>query len=124
MATTSLMTIEEFATLRDADGHFELIRGELREVAAAGRRHGVVGQRFNLRVGMYVETHGLGETYLSETGFVLFTGDRPVVVMPDVAFVRQERLVALDDADGFVSFPPDLAVEVRSPSDERAEIEE
>ena len=124
MAVTQLMTIEEFATLSDAAGHFELIWGEPREVAAAGRRHGVVGQRFNLRIGGFADERNLGETYISDTGFVLFSEPRPVIVMPDVAFVRRERLIGLDDPDGYLPFPPDLAVEVRSPSDERAEIEE
>jgi Uma2 family endonuclease len=36
---------------------------------------------------------------------------------PDIAFVRQERLAALPDADGFFAGPPDLAVEFISPND-------
>ena len=44
--------------------------------------------------------------------------------MPDVAFVRADRLPPLEELDGFVPFPPDLAVEVVSPTDRFVEVAE
>lgn len=52
------------------------------------------------------------------------SGERPVIVMPDIAFVRWDRLTLAGYPDGYIPFPPDLAVEVRSPSEERADVEE
>jgi Uma2 family endonuclease len=117
------MTIEEFAAMGEAEGHFELIRGELREVAAAGGRHGEIGTLFHFRITAFVLERRLGLVYTSDTGFVLDVGDRPVVVMPDVSFVRTDRLPPLEEREGFMP-RPDLAVEVRSPSDEPADIAE
>lgn len=124
MVTTRLLTIDEFATETPVDGRFELVRGELREVAAAGGLHGEVGSEFHVRIGGYGTYHGLGKTYLSETGFILARGERPIVVMPDVAFVRRERLPAPEDRVGYMPVVPDLVVEVVSPNDRYPEIAE
>jgi Uma2 family endonuclease len=44
---------------------------------------------------------------------------------PDAAFVSAERLAGLKLSDhGFFPGPPDLALEVLSPSDSKAEVEE
>lgn len=43
---------------------------------------------------------------------------------PDCAFVRRERVVAVGEAEGFWPGAPDLAVEVVSPSDSFADVEE
>ena len=63
----------------------------------------------------------LGETYLAETGFHLET-DPDHVLAPDVAFVTKEREEALPNEDGYFRGPPDLAVEVISPSDRYTEV--
>jgi Uma2 family endonuclease len=44
--------------------------------------------------------------------------------MPDVAFVRADRLPPLEEPDGFVPFPPDFAVEVVSPTDRFVDVAE
>src|SRR5918992_1681450 len=124
MAVTRPMTVEEFAALDGVDGSYELIRGELREVPPVGRRHGVVGSRFHVRIGAFVLERNLGETYISDTAFVFVAGEPPLIVKPDFSFVRRERLAGLENPDAVLPFPPDLAVEVRSPSDERAQVEE
>jgi Uma2 family endonuclease len=64
------------------------------------------------------EERGLGWAYPADAGFILFA-DRQTVRSPDAACVRLERLAA--EAEGFVPIPPDLAVEVLSPSDRMAE---
>jgi Uma2 family endonuclease len=121
---TRTMTIEEFTALSDADGRFELIRGELREVPPMGMRHGEVGSEFHWRLAVFARNERLGRVYTSDTQFVLAYGDRPSIVMPDVSFVRAERLPSREEREGIAPFPPDLAVEVRSPSQSRTEVEE
>ena len=124
MVATHVLTIAEFEALGCANERFELIRGVLREVPPMGMRHGEVGSEFHWRIAVYANQGRLGRVYTSDTHFILAYGDRPVIVMPDVSFVRADRLPPLNQRDGFAPFPPDLAVEVRSPSDERSEIEE
>jgi Uma2 family endonuclease len=43
---------------------------------------------------------------------------------PDLAFVRLERVKALESTRGFFPGSPDLAIEVLSPSDSFSEVEE
>ena len=62
-------------------------------------------------MGLHVRENQLGRLYPADTDFKL--GDR--LVKPDVAFVSSARLPA-DKRKAF-SIPPDLAVEVLSPSD-------
>ena len=123
MVTTKLMTVEEFEAMPSEDQRYELVRGELREVAAAGGRHGIIGSGVSGHLWQYTRPRRLGAVFNADTGFV-FSRDPAVVYMPDVAFVRAERLPAAEDLDGFIPFPPDLAVEVVSPSDRFVEVAE
>jgi Uma2 family endonuclease len=71
----------------------------------------------------HVTAHNLGAVYAAETGFFI-SSDPDTVRAPDVAFVRQERLDEVGDVDGYWPGAPDLAVEVISPNDTYAEVEE
>jgi Uma2 family endonuclease len=124
MVATRLMTVEEFEALNGDSGRYELIRGELREVPPMGMRHGEIGSIFHIRIGVFAQERRLGRVYTSDTCFILAHGQPAVIVMPDVAFVRADRLPPADQRDRYAPFPPDLAVEVRSPSQSRREIEE
>ena len=109
--------------LPDSGMRRELVRGEVREMAPAGKEHGNVAMKVGWRLGQYVETHHLGEAYAAETGFIL---DRnpDTVRAPDAAFVRQEVVEAIGSVRGFVPCAPDLAIEVVSPGDSYAEVQE
>ena len=122
MATRAkLMTAEELLEMPDAGFRYELVRGELVKMAPAGRIHGKRGNRVNYSLSAHVYENDLGETYLAETGFHLET-DPDHVLAPDIAFVSREREEATPDVDGFFPGPPDLAVEVVSPSDRLTEV--
>lgn len=103
------MTLDEFLE-KDVEG-FEYIKGELVPMSGASRRHG----RINVNILRYLDSQvynsKLGELYTSETSFKV--GER--VLKPDVAFVALERLDV--DEDKGLPIPPDLAIEVVSPSD-------
>ncbi|MBA2244708.1 MAG: Uma2 family endonuclease, partial [Gemmatimonadetes bacterium] len=66
-----LVTAEELLRMPDDGIRRELVRGELRTMPPAGRRHGKVAMRIGVRLGNFVEEHGLGEVYAAETGFKL-----------------------------------------------------
>lgn len=123
MATKAkLMTAEELLEMPDDGFRYELVRGVLRQMAPAGHTHGKRGNRVNHSLSAHVYSSGLGEVYLAETGFILETAP-DYVLAPDVSFVRQERVDAVGDGDGFFPGPPDLAIEVISPSDRYTEVE-
>lgn len=121
MATTKLMTAEDLLQLDDEPGRFDLIRGELIHMPPAGGTHGNLGARILARVWIHADAHQLGELYNSDTGFVL-ARDPDVVLSPDVAFVRMDRLPPKDRQEGFLELAPDLVVEVVSPSDRSREV--
>ncbi len=124
MATRAkLMTAKELLAMPDDGFRYELVRGELVKMAPAGRVHGKRGNRVNVSLSLYVYENNLGETYLAETGFHLET-DPDHVLAPDGAFVSREREEATPEAGGFFPGPPDLAVEVVSPSDRLTEVAE
>ena len=113
------MTAEELLAMPDDGMQHELVRGELTTMAPAGANHGRVSARIAIRLGNHVETHGLGVTFSSDTGFILFRGP-DTVRQPDASFVRHDR--DLDDR-GFFPGAPDLAVEVISPSDRFSDVQ-
>ena len=59
----------------------------------------------------HVDAHQLGLVFAAETGFIL-SRNPDTVRAPDVAFVTQGRIDALDDITGFVPLAPDLVAEV------------
>lgn len=115
------MTAEELFRLPDDNCWHELVRGELRRMAAAGFRHGAVIMNVAGPLSQHVKAHRLGVVCGAETGFVL-ERDPDTVLAPDVAFVRRERIPASGLPPTFWEGPPDLAVEVTSPGDTRREV--
>jgi len=115
MATTKLWTVEELERDGPPTGLWELIDGELVEVSPSGRAAAKLAVWIGHLLLGFVAPRRLGEVLGPDCGFVLFP-DRALVRAPDVAFVRAERLVDQDES-GFFHLAPDLAVEVRSPTD-------
>ena len=64
-----------------------------------------------------------GRAYSSNTGFLL-ERDPDYVLAPDAAFVRQERVDAVGEERGYFPGAPDLVVEVISPSDRYADVDD
>ena len=63
----------------------------------------------------FVWDHDLGEVY-DHSGFQM-TINPDTVLGPDIAFVSKDRLRAAGEYKGYWPGPPDIAVEVLSPSD-------
>ncbi|MCS6911512.1 MAG: Uma2 family endonuclease, partial [Anaerolineales bacterium] len=74
------------------------------------------GMRLAWRLAAFVESRNLGVVTLAETGFQL-SRDPDTVRAPDVAFIRSERWPK-KPPKGYLTFAPDLVVEVVSPNDE------
>ena len=108
------MTPEEFLE-NDVPG-YEYAKGELIPMSPATRRHGKISISIIRHLDRYVYENGLGELYTAETIFQV--GER--MMKPDVAFVSTDRLDV--DEDATFPIPPDLAIEVVSPSDAHSRV--
>ena len=124
MATTEqLVTAEELLCMPDDGFRYELVRGELRKMPPSSHHPSRMTMRVSIPLGAYVFDAGLGEMYSAEGGFRI-ASDPDIVRVPDAAYVRRERVEAAGEVQGFFPGPPDLAVEVISPSDTYSEVEE
>ncbi len=120
ISPTEIKTAEQLLKHCQAFDPCELVRGELVLMTPAGAYHGKIERRLSTQIGNCADTHGLGEVFSGDTGFLLETSP-DTVRAPDVAFVRAER-VPREPVEGFFPIPPDLAVEIRSPSDQNADV--
>jgi len=117
-------SLEEYTKIAQAGYRYELVEGKLEEMSPTGPKHGIVAGLLQIYLGAYVLENKLGRTFIAEAGFNLTpTLERKTVLAPDVSFVRAERLASLiKDDEGFMVGPPDLAVEVVSPSETRPKV--
>ena len=92
----------------------ELINGEVVEMSPSGRQASSIARRIGARLGDFVDENALGDVTTADGGYRL---DEDNMRVPDVAYVSNERLAAQDDPTKYVEGPPDLAVEVISPTD-------
>ena len=125
MATSSshaTMTAEELFERPDDGYRYELVAGSLVRMTPAGAEHGVVTARVAYVLQEYAFRHGGGVCCGAETGFMLRRAP-DVVRAPDAAFVAGERIPTTGVPKSYWPFAPDLAVEVPSPSDRRADLQ-
>ena len=110
------MTLEEFLE-QDVEG-YEYVKGELVPMAPPSREQGEISVNVIHYLYSYVYQQKLGRLYTAETTFQV--GER--VMKPDVAFVSTAQLTS-NKTKGF-PIPPELAVEVVSPSDVQSRVAE
>ena len=114
------MTADDLLAMPDDGFRYELVRGELIRMSPTAWGHGV----FALRIGGSMESHasarrlGVAST---DDGFLLGPDHMRA---PDVSFVCRERALDPNKPQGFFPGPPDIAVEVISPSDRLTEVAE
>lgn len=111
-----LLTAEEFQQLPDPPGGVrqELVRGVIVTMPPPGGQHGVCCSRIGRRLAAFVEDGDLGFVASNDTGFIS-ERDPDTVRGPDLSYWSRQRLPAVPE--GYVTVPPDLAVEVVSPND-------
>jgi Uma2 family endonuclease len=114
-----LVTAEELERFPNDDRRYELVNGRLIPMSPVSYLHGRTVVRFASLLERHVRAGRLGEV-VTEVGFKL-RSKPDTVRAPDVAFIRRERIPAVDPR-GFWNGPPDLAVEVLSPDDTPSEI--
>ncbi len=118
---TKLLTADDLLRL-DAEGvRGELIRGVLCETMATGIEHGRIVTSLVIELGTFVRPTALGTLVASDSG-VWLERDPDTVREPDIAFFSAERMPLNARITGYAEVPPDLVVEVASPSDSRREV--
>jgi Uma2 family endonuclease len=117
------MTLEAYERLPTADGYRdEVVRGRLvREPLPAGE-HGWLEIKLGHFLYEFVEPRGLGRVFGS-SGYILQRN--PLTLLgPDLSFVARDRLDAGYPSRHFREMAPDLAIEIASPSNRAAQLEE
>lgn len=123
MSIAQLMTADDLLHMPNDGFRYELIDGELHQMAPAGFEHGSVAMSVGSSLYQYVRTHQIGTVTTAETGFRLKI-DPDTVRAPDAAFITRERVEAAGEIKGYWFGAPDLVVEVISPNDLYTEVEE
>lgn len=89
-------------------------------MSPAGYERGVIVGNVHTYLATFVKQRSLGIVTAAETGFVIGR-DPDTVRAPDVGFIRAERVPRVRTR-GFFQGPPDLAVEVVSPTDRAGDL--
>lgn len=104
-------TYAEFARLPDDGNRYEVIAGELYVTPSPSPLHTRIAFNLASILESFVARHNLGWVTPAPVDVLLGGGD---YVQPDVVFVRRERAAEITDRG--IEVPPDLVVEVLSPS--------
>ncbi len=113
-------TGEELARLPEG-WRYEIDEGELVIMPPTGLGHAGVSGTVSGLLWQCVHFQGLGKIFTADPGFRL-RRDPETLRAPDVAFISNERLALIADLEKFSEVPPDLAVEVLSPSNAQVDM--
>lgn len=95
----------------NADKHFELIDGEIIEVAPSSDRNSNIASKFFRYFDEYLDDNPIGFVTGADGGYTMYDGD---IYEPDAAFISKERQPEFVGKHSPVA--PDIAVEVISES--------
>jgi Uma2 family endonuclease len=123
VAPPQLLTADEFAHLpQPEDGsQQELVRGVVITMPPPSFYHGLCCNEIGYRLNKHVRDLKLGHITTNDSGVIL-ERDPDTVRGPDLAFWSRERMPT-PPTKGYSAIPPDLVVEVLSPSDVYARVE-
>jgi Uma2 family endonuclease len=110
-----LLSPEDLLAMPDGD-RYELVDGRLVE-HPMGAQASYVGRRLSTLLGTFCEANRLGWVLAADCGYQCFPNDAKLVRRPDVSFIRLGRLPGEQVPAGYITIPPDLAVEILSPND-------
>ncbi len=117
---TRRMTYEEYLEGPEIKGRYDVVNGVLIMAPSPTRKHQeILGQLYFL-MRQFLEEHRLGNAFIAPLDVVVER--EPLKTrQPDLLFVNNERAEILHD---IVEGAPDLVVEVLSPSNSRADIQD
>lgn len=112
----ALMTIEEFAQRPDPGYPEELVRGRIIALTLPRPPHGKICNKVGRLLGNFADEHDLGHVLSNDTG-IITARDPDTIRGADVAYYSYARVPKGPLPKDYLPVPPDLVVEVRSPSD-------
>ncbi len=119
-------SVEDLLAAPEHNGErYELVHGTIVRKPMAGGSHDYFAYRLLLGLGPYVDAHNLGAITLSQAGYeITLPGEEPTVFIPNLAFVRADRVPQEDSPEWsrYWKLAPDLVVEVASPSQSQKEM--
>ena len=118
-----LLTAEDLLRLYSKGVKGELIRGRLSKTMSVGVEHGEIVINMGILIGSVVKPRRLGRLIGSDAG-VLLERAPDTVREPDVAFISAARLPLTERVTGYSEVIPDIVVEIKSPSDSIAEVDD
>lgn len=102
----------------------ELIEGVPFPMVPPDIDHGDAAGLLIRRIGNHLDAHDPNGRVGPEIAFGFGPGDDPItVLLPDVAYIRSDRVPPRGQRSGVSRVPPDLAVEILSPTNTVVEIE-
>lgn len=112
--TVQPWTAEELSRLPEG-WRYEIDEGELIIMAPPGFEHGEIAVNVGAVLRAFVREHRLG-TVVAESGFRL-RRNPDTLRGPDIAVVGRERLAQIPDRRRYSDVPPDIVVQIVSPSE-------
>ena len=114
MSTATLMTVEQFAHMKTADTEdYELVAGELIPLSSGTPQHGQIRDLITFFMVGYFKQHPIGKS-IAEIDCQL---NETTVRRADLSIFLGERARQIDGKKIPIPFPPDIAIEVLSPSE-------
>ena len=118
---TALLTADDLLRLYGKGVRGELVRGVLHETMPTGHEHGKIVVNLCAELRSFVKLRKLGSLTASDSG-VWLERDPDTVREPDIAYFSAERMPPGIRVTGYAETPPDLVVEVVSPSNTMREV--
>jgi len=113
MRVEPIVSVTDLESMPDDNNRYEVIDGELFMSKAPGIPHQRVSMRLTSLILRHLAEHPVGEV-LATPGVIFSDID---AVIPDLVFIRRERLTEVISGDRIVA-APDLVIEILSPSPE------
>jgi Uma2 family endonuclease len=103
---------DEYFRIAEITPKTELWNGQPTPRMPAGADYGVLVGRVAGWLGVFAYPEDLGDVYASECAFFAPAApdEEEIMLIPDVAFVRAERLPPYAERPGFLHLAPDIAV--------------
>lgn len=123
MATTILITAEEYLLQAESDRPTELVEGVIYTMNPPGFRHGQICNTIGRLLGNFVDEQQIGTVLCNDSG-VITQRDPDTVRGADVAYYSYQTVPRGQAPEGYPPGPPDIVFEVLSPNDQVANIKQ
>lgn len=111
------LAYSELLAMPDDGNRYEILDGELAVTPAPTTRHQKISRRLHFILYQAIELTGRGEVYYAPTDVLL---DEHTVVEPDLLVVLRGGAASIEER--YISGPPDLVIEILSPSTRRRDV--